>query len=100
MRRTRIRPVSRKRARRDRDYPKQRERVYERSGGFCEAPMHDVSCTGRCEQVHHLAGRQGPDPHRLDNLIGLSAACHRLAHARPQLAREWGLSVSRLGGDA
>jgi hypothetical protein len=68
--------------------------VFERSSGLCEG-MVVPQCSGRCEQVHHLAGRGGPDPHRLANLIGLCAACHAWAHANPAAARDAGLMVSR-----
>jgi 5-methylcytosine-specific restriction endonuclease McrA len=47
------------------------------------------------EQVHHLAGRGGPDPHRLENLIGLCEPCHRRAHGEPEWARQVGLARSR-----
>lgn len=53
-------------------------------------------CTGYCEQVHHKAGRGGPDPHRLDNLVGCCEPCHMWIHAHPAEARDLGLMVSRL----
>jgi 5-methylcytosine-specific restriction endonuclease McrA len=87
-----VRAVSDRRRRRDAVYPARREQVWERGGGVCEfcgmAAMTDV---------HHIAGRGGPDPHRLDNLIGLDAECHRRAHAEPEWARQVGLMRSRLG---
>lgn len=86
---------------RDRDYPAQREKVLDRSQGFCEARLED--CTGLCEQVHHLAGRGGPDPHRVaddwrsadNNLLGVCGQCHRDIHNWPKAAREAGLMRSR-----
>ncbi len=68
--------------------------VWARSSGRCEHPI-DARCSGQCEQVHHLAGRGGSDPHRLSNLIGLCAACHAWVHANPAAARDAGLMVSR-----
>lgn len=86
-----MKPVSDRRRRRDAVYPERRNDVYERSGGICE------HCGVRpCEQVHHIEGRGGPDPHRLSNLIGLCAGCHEHAHRNPAWAREVGLMRSRL----
>lgn len=48
-------------------------------------------------EVHHLAGRGGPDPHRLENLIGLCGPCHARAHAEPEWARSVGLMRGRIG---
>jgi hypothetical protein len=99
MRRTRIRPVSDRRRRRDKVYGTRRVQVMTRSGGLCEAPVHTIGCSGRCEQIHHRGGRVGPDPHRLDNLLGVSVACHRAAHGSPLWAYATGLSVRRNGAD-
>jgi hypothetical protein len=87
-----VRAVSDRRRKRDAVYPERREQVWERGNGMCEF-CHMAAMT----DVHHLAGRGGPDPHRLDNLIGLDAECHRKAHAEPVWARQVGLSRSRLG---
>ena len=92
MRRTPIRSVSKRRQKRDAVYPQRRREVWDRAGGVCEF-CHAAAMT----DVHHLAGRGGPDPHRLDNLIGLDAECHRRAHAEPEWARSVGLMRSRLG---
>ena len=93
--RTRIRPVSPRRAKRDAVYQARRRAAFDRCGGICEAGSFD--CTGRVEQIHHRAGRVGADPHRLDNLLAVCVACHRLCHAEPALAFEQGWSVRRLG---
>ena len=87
-----MKPVSDKRRRRDAVYGERRVQVWERGDGVCEfcrsAAMTDV---------HHVAGRGGPDPHRLANLIGLCGACHRRAHGEPEWARSVGLMRARLG---
>ena len=87
-----MKPVSDKRRKRDAVYPQRRREVFERGDGVCEhcraAPMGSV---------HHLAGRGGPDPHRLTNLVGLCEPSHRRAHAEPEWARQVGLMRSRLG---
>lgn len=85
-----MKAVSDKRRKRDAVYAKRRLKVYERANGLCE-----FCRAAACEQVHHIAGRGGPDPHRLDNLVGLCAGCHRDAHANPAWAREVGLMRSR-----
>jgi hypothetical protein len=97
----RLRPYSARRRRRDASYPAARLEVFERSEGRCEAPApHAADCTGACEQVHHREGRNVPDPHHLDNLVGLSAACHARAHLVPLWAYEAGISVRRHSGGA
>lgn len=88
MKRSRIAPISRKRRQRDAAYPKARMAVYDRSQGLCEART-DV-CTGRMQAVHHIAGRGGPDPHRLDNLLGCCDPCHRRIHSSPAESYEQG----------
>ena len=85
-----MRAVSDRRRRRDAVYPARRREVWERANGICEF-CHMAAIT----DVHHIAGRGGPDPHRLDNLIGLDAECHRRAHAEPEWARSVGLMKSR-----
>jgi hypothetical protein len=75
-------------------YPARRVQVYERARARCEA-LACSDCSGRCEQVHHIAGRGGEDPHALTNLLGVCAACHAFIHAHPQLARERGWMISR-----
>lgn len=85
-----MKPVSDRRRRRDAVYPERRRQVWERAAGVCEF------CLGAsCEQVHHIGGRGGVDPHRLTNLIGLCAECHARAHGEPLWAREVGLTRSK-----
>ena len=85
-----MKAVSDKRRKRDGIYATRRVEVWERGNGMCEF-CHMAAMT----DVHHIAGRGGPDPHRLDNLIGLCAACHRRAHGEPEWARSVGLMRSR-----
>jgi 5-methylcytosine-specific restriction endonuclease McrA len=91
VKRSRVNPVSSKRRKRDAVYPERRRQVWERAGGVCEH-CHAAAC----EQVHHIAGRGGPDPHALDNLVGLCAGCHGRAHREPEWARSVGLMRSRM----
>lgn len=95
-----MRQVSRRKAGRDRGYSDARDAVFERAEGLCEA-MAGSECSGRCEQIHHRAGRGGDDPHRLENLLGCCAWCHHeVIHRYPELARERGWSVSRHAVDS
>lgn len=97
--RARLKPVSAKRRKRDAVYPSSRRAVYERAEGMCEARFAG-DCAGDGHQVHHLAGRGGPDPHRLDNLLLVCRACHELIHGWPEEAYRLGLMVKRHGGGA
>lgn len=87
-----MKAVSDKRRKRDAVYGQRRQEVWERGDGVCE---HCRSAA--MGSVHHVAGRGGPDPHRLENLKGLCDACHRRAHAEPEWARSVGLMRTRLG---
>jgi len=91
VKRSRVNPVSDRRRKRDAVYPERRRQVWERGGGVCEFCQ-----AAELGSVHHLAGRGGADPHRLDNLIGLCEPCHRRAHAEPIWAQSVGLMRSRL----
>lgn len=85
-----MKAVSDRRRKRDAVYGARRQQVFERGGGVCEFCL-----AAPCEQVHHIAGRGGADPHRLTNLIGLCAECHGRAHGEPLWAREVGLTRSK-----
>ena len=95
MRRTPVRQVSARRRRRDAGYPSSRRQVYERADGMCEA--RTPVCVGGGHQVHHIAGRGGPEPHRPDNLKLCCAPCHEWIHANPEESYERGLMSRRNG---
>jgi len=78
LRRTgRVNPVSDRRKQRDEILPARRAQVARRAGGRCEFwTAQDGRCRSRMTDVHHLAGREGPDPHRLSNLVGLCRYHH------------------------
>jgi 5-methylcytosine-specific restriction endonuclease McrA len=85
-----VKAVSDRRRRRDAVYPQRRREVWERGGGICE------HCGAfEMTDVHHIEGRGGPDPHRLDNLVGLCRRCHEDAHRNPEWARSVGLMRTR-----
>jgi 5-methylcytosine-specific restriction endonuclease McrA len=87
-----VKAVSDRRRKRDAVYAERRVQVFERSDGVCEHCRN-----GAMGSVHHIAGRGGPDPHRLENLAGLCEPCHRRAHGDPVWARSVGLMRTRLG---
>lgn len=99
-------PAARSSRRDDRDdgYDQARQAVVARAAGRCEARAcggcHGLpgsrGCCGTVDQTHHLAGRLGDDPHRLDNLLGVCTSCHEHIHARPSEAIQRGWSTSRL----
>lgn len=86
-----MKAVSDRRRKRDVIYPQRRREVYDRGQGCCEYCLRAAMT-----EVHHIAGRGGPDPHRLDNLVGLCRPCHNRAHQNPEWAREVGLMRSRV----
>ena len=87
---------SKRRLKRDAQYQRSRYDVFERAGGRCEL-MITPECTGRCEQVHHKAGRNIPDPHRLELLIGCCLHCHNYVHQYPSEAYDSGWSIRKNG---
>jgi len=95
----RINPVSKRRRARDAAYPSSRTAIYERAGGMCEARC-STWCAGGGHQVHHIAGRDGPDPHRLDNLELVCRPCHDFIHSNVEWAYANGHVRKRNGGSA
>ena len=83
MKRTPINKVSRRRRRRDANYPSSRKIIYRRAEGMCEANAI-WACERYGHQVHHIAGRGGPDPHNPEGLLLVCAPCHAAIHANPQ----------------
>lgn len=96
VRRARIAAVSRRRRRRDASYPAARRQVADRADGLCEFEDEDgLLCGNFMVAVHHIAGRLGQDPHRLDNLIGLCSHHHDWVHAHPTVSYAAGWMVRR-----
>lgn len=93
--RTRVNPVSPRRRKRDAQYAEQRRRLWVRAQGQCEFHPDGRRCPRFADDCHHLAGRLGPDPHRLDNLVALCRWHHDLAHQMPAWAYSVGLLVHR-----
>ena len=76
-------------------YDRQRRWAWERDEGQC------IVCGRAAESTHHRQGRQGPDPHRLANLLTACGdgvrGCHGEIHAQPSAAYAYGRMVPRLG---
>lgn len=98
LKRTRIKPVSKKRAAQNREYDKIRIEVYERAKGRCEARAV-WSCTGAVEQVHHKQGRTGDRMTDIDKMMGLCYPCHDFITKNPTIAYQNGWMLRRNSGD-
>jgi hypothetical protein len=90
-----VRAVSAARRKRDAGYQAARLQVMDRSEGICETVIAGrlviPGCNGQTQQVHHIAGRTGPDPHHLDNLLGVCRPCHEWITEHPKAATKMGL---------
>jgi hypothetical protein len=90
-----MRQVSTKQAKRNREYDKLRQVVYERANGRCEINA-TWSCSGRCEQVHHKQGRSGDRMLDLDKMVGICHNCHEFIGRNPALAYDRGWMLRRV----
>jgi hypothetical protein len=87
--------VSAKQAKRNREYDKLRQFVYERSNGRCEINA-TWSCSGQCEQVHHKQGRVGDRMLDLDKMVAICYNCHDFIGRNPALAYDRGWLMRRV----
>lgn len=90
-----MKPYSRQRRERDKVYPDARAECFRRAQGQCRVMA--LGCEFIAQQVHHIAGRHIPDPHRQENLLACCHRCHARIHESPRWAREQGYMRSRLG---
>lgn len=89
-----MKQTSSKQAKRNREYDKLRQVVYERSDGRCEINA-TWSCSTRCEQVHHKQGRLGDRMLDLDKMVGICHNCHDFIGRNPALAYDRGWMMKR-----
>lgn len=89
-RRTALRPVSTKKAARDRIWVTVRADALARDMGCRAGAILDVRCGGPLD-VHHIRRRGQGGTDTLDNLITACRSCHDWIHAHPERARELGL---------
>lgn len=92
MKRSRIRPVSSKTAKRNREWSKIRKAILERDEETCQYP----GCWDPATDVHHKAGRVGKAFSDPELLVSLCSECHRWTHSHPVEARGLGLMVRRV----
>lgn len=91
--RKRLNPISKKQGKRNREYAKERKEFLE-DNPACQAQLK--TCLGKSTQVHHKRGRVGKN--FLDKKTWLACCqwCHDVIELNPELAKELGLSESRL----
>ncbi len=95
---TRLRPFSRKRAKRCKSRAACRRIVFERDGGLCRCRVSEF-CTGKGEQVHERILRsRGGDIADPENCLLVCAPCHRYLHDHPAWAEACGYIASNLCG--
>ena len=85
MKRTRLRPVSKKRAALNVEYRKLRK-AFLLEHQVCEFS----GCRSHSRDVHHRSGR-GPNLLRVETWLALCRKHHDLVHANPKKSRELGL---------
>lgn len=74
-----------------------KQTVHERSNGICEARIENV-CEYDATEVHHRAGRTGPDCHHPNLLMhvcghGNLTGCHGIIEQNPDWARRHGMKL-------
>lgn len=93
MKRTRIKPVSAKRARENRQRAKLRLRMIETHGVSCQAGILGV-CDGRWTDMHERLSRaRGGSVTDPDNIVLLCRPCHRLITEHPAWAEANGWAL-------
>jgi hypothetical protein len=92
-RRKPINKVSGKRKKENAEYKKLREKFLNEHP-VCEAMLE--GCTGVATDCHHKAGRIGNNFLDVSKFLALCSNCHRIVECSPLMAKEKGLSVSRL----
>lgn len=91
--RKRLNPVSKKQGKRNREYSKERKRFLE-EGDMCEARLE--GCTGLATDLHHPLGRIGDRLTDVNKCKKVCRNCHNRIESEPVMAKQLGLSESRL----
>lgn len=88
MKRTKIKPVSSKRAKELRLYAKLREKF------LSENPMCQVCGNAQADQIHHMKKR-GVYLNDVRFFLGVCAICHHRVESNPQWSRDNGYSLDK-----
>jgi hypothetical protein len=96
VKRTRMRPVSRKRAAQNRVYATLRVEFLT-ANPYCQNPL---GCGLPAVDVHHRMGRVGALLLDVDHWSALCRKCHEWVGAYPEVAYSLGISERRVGGAA
>lgn len=88
-----IAQVSKPQAKRLRTYSALRKHFLEQHPN-CQAKLD--GCTGQATDIHHSKGRIGIDLLNIGTFIALCRNCHNYLETHPAIAKEMGLSESRL----
>lgn len=56
-------------------------------------------CTYHTTEIHHACGRIGSLLTNVEHFVGLCSSCHRQVELNPEMAKERGLSKSRLNNE-
>lgn len=88
-----VRKVSKKRAKDNREYDRLRKRFLE-ANPVCQANLQ--TCTVKATQVHHKKGRTGKDFLDTSTWLACCGTCHNVIELNPAMAKQLGLSESRL----
>lgn len=84
---------SKKRSRENRKYSTLRKQFLS-DNPECMAELEE--CTGVATEVHHSRGRIGENLLNVGTWKAVCRTCHRAIEERPAMAKELGLSISRL----
>ena len=84
---------SKKRAKQNREYSKIRKQFLN-DNPMCEGKLK--GCTGQATTCHHSRGRIGDLLTDTEHFIALCMSCHHHVEIEPGMAKELGLSKSRL----
>lgn len=84
-----LRPVSAKRAKENREYTKKR-RMFLEANPLCQICQNTFS-----SEVHHRFGRIGKMLNDLTGFMAICSYCHRRVHEHPKWARENGFLATK-----
>jgi hypothetical protein len=86
-----IRKVSKRQARKQREWKAVTKQRKEMADGWCEARWSD--CTGQGEYGHHVRARSQGGENTVENCRWICGNCHRAIHLFPQEAKDLGMTA-------